>query len=935
MKTGFGTFTLLLYSMFTYAQITIDTAQTKKLSRQISKIIKNDQIDSAKKLMVNYIQYHERASTRDDSIQWGFALLRMGDRLRRKRYFTDALPYYSKSLPLNYKLYGKSHLNIGKISYNIGVCYADKGYYDKAIETFEKANAIFKDKLGEDHYFVGVSYMAIANTCSDVSQMEKALTFYQKALNIYKAQERRTSSPGRVMNNIGLIHRKLKAYDVAINYFEEALKIYNTFEDEETKYSKYLTYFNLAETYTDQEDISLSKYYYLKVIDFLENNYKNSADLGDSYAAYANVLLNQNKIDSARYYVYHGLKIFHKEYGLKHPSLVTAYLTLGECYELENKLDTAILYYQHALASSMSGFSNIKNIFANPSSQKEITSRSFYQALRYKAQAFKKKFEASQDTMWLQEAIKVCRTADNYQLTKKKLLSYHDQIQHAEEMIVFYEMAVDFSFILYKITENSQYKEDVLYFSEKKKANTLASILSSVKAKKLSGIPNQLLEQEKELAVEITYYNTEILKLNQQNIIDNAKLTQLYDSLFEYTQKNEALIEQLEVDYPKYFQLKYQQRNINSKMLQSCIEDSTVIVSYSIDENQIFIITLSSENFDIKRVPIDYKSFNLDRTVYSLESVLQKKSLIQRRYREKFIFNSNLLYQKLIEPILDKIQSHEKLVIIPEGKLHYVPFDALVSNTQETNFQKMDYLILDYTIINHYSITLYTDFAQLPEYNSGKEVLAVAPVFDNKNTAAFIVSRQHGALIWSEREIEFIQSLYQKQKRKTTLLIREQALEEKFKELLSKNYYKTIHLSSHGFADPEQPDLSWVAFWQKSDNFSNSDNYLHVSEIYNLELNTNLLVLSSCESGIGKLANGEGIISINRGFLYAGALNVVYSIWKINDRYTYELMKNFYSNIFEGSNYAESLRQSKLDMIHRSRIAAMPSNWAGILLLGQ
>jgi CHAT domain-containing protein len=93
--------------------------------------------------------------------------------------------------------------------------------------------------------------------------------------------------------------------------------------------------------------------------------------------------------------------------------------------------------------------------------------------------------------------------------------------------------------------------------------------------------------------------------------------------------------------------------------------------------------------------------------------------------------------------------------------------------------------------------------------------------------------------------------------------------------------------------------------------------------------------LSSCESGLGQLAKGEGMISTNRGFLYAGALNIVYSIWKVNDKYTYELMTGFYKSIFEGMSYSKALRQSKLDMINKSRIAAIPTNWSGFLLLGQ
>ena len=154
--------------------------------------------------------------------------------------------------------------------------------------------------------------------------------------------------------------------------------------------------------------------------------------------------------------------------------------------------------------------------------------------------------------------------------------------------------------------------------------------------------------------------------------------------------------------------------------------------------------------------------------------------------------------------------------------------------------------------------------------------------------------------------------------------------------MLHQKHFDNIHISTHGKANEETPDLSWIAFFKdEKDTTDVSDGFLYASEVYDFQLETNLLVLSSCESGLGKLSVGEGMISTNRGFLYAGALNIVYSIWKVNDRYTFELMKGFYDNMLLGQNYATALRKSKLDMIEQSSIAALPTNWAGFLLIGQ
>ncbi len=132
MKTSFGIITLLLISILSYSQITIDTARSNLLSKNILTLLKSNELDSAKCLIQVYIAIHEKSKTHEDSIAWYTALTRTGDRLRKRRYLTNALPFYNQSLPLSYDVFGEKHLNTGKVYYNIGVCYANKGYFEKA-----------------------------------------------------------------------------------------------------------------------------------------------------------------------------------------------------------------------------------------------------------------------------------------------------------------------------------------------------------------------------------------------------------------------------------------------------------------------------------------------------------------------------------------------------------------------------------------------------------------------------------------------------------------------------------------------------------------------------------------------------------------------------------------------------------------------------------
>jgi CHAT domain-containing protein len=158
------------------------------------------------------------------------------------------------------------------------------------------------------------------------------------------------------------------------------------------------------------------------------------------------------------------------------------------------------------------------------------------------------------------------------------------------------------------------------------------------------------------------------------------------------------------------------------------------------------------------------------------------------------------------------------------------------------------------------------------------------------------------------------------------------------KRLKSENLsnYPYVHLATHGFANRAAPDLSGLAF--AVDSGSAEDNVLYLREIYNLKLNADLVVLSACESGVGKLSRGEGLLGLSRGFIYAGAKNLLVSLWQVNDASTAKLMREFYAGMLAGQSKAEALRQAKLHLIQAEASNpkfAMPYYWAPFILIGQ
>jgi CHAT domain-containing protein len=147
--------------------------------------------------------------------------------------------------------------------------------------------------------------------------------------------------------------------------------------------------------------------------------------------------------------------------------------------------------------------------------------------------------------------------------------------------------------------------------------------------------------------------------------------------------------------------------------------------------------------------------------------------------------------------------------------------------------------------------------------------------------------------------------------------------------------YRIVHFATHGFVDYEHPELSGLVLSLVDQNGQPQDGFLRLHDIYNLKLSANLVVLSACNTGLGKEVKGEGLIGLTRGFMYAGAAGVAASLWKVDDDATAELMKHFYEGMFtKGLTPSAALREAQLGMWKQKRWHA-PYYWAAFVIQGQ
>ncbi len=285
----------------------------------------------------------------------------------------------------------------------------------------------------------------------------------------------------------------------------------------------------------------------------------------------------------------------------------------------------------------------------------------------------------------------------------------------------------------------------------------------------------------------------------------------------------------------------------------------------------------------------------------------------------------NALYEELIRPAEPFLSKKSKLVIIPDGVLNYLPFEVLLTENKEsvkgTSNENIPFLVKKYPISYGQSISvLRTLISKTPgKKSSGKfsdNLLAFGdPLYED---TSFNLQVKYPRLEFSGREIENIASFFKRGS--PVIYLRNNSTEENLKRNNELSRFNYIHFATHGLIDEYNPDLSSLIL--TSGKNSGEDGFLQAAEIFNMKLNADLVVLSACQTGLGKLVRGEGMVGLTRAFMYAGTPSVVVSLWSVSDMSTAALMGEFYRNLIKNKlSKADALRKAKLTIMSDPKYA--------------
>jgi CHAT domain-containing protein len=536
----------------------------------------------------------------------------------------------------------------------------------------------------------------------------------------------------------------------------------------------------------------------------------------------------------------------------------------------------------------------------------------------------------------------------------REVLQYHLQKIGAQstseyvltEWALLCKDALSVSMVQHELSPSPENLARCFRWMEREKAQKLRAATQNAKAKAFAGLPDALLSRDAELAQQVNDLEEKLFKAEESK--DSTAIAQLRgEQIFAAKQARADFVRGLERDYPTYFSLKYETAVAELPDVQKQLAPGTLLLELAFGklpfDSSLYLFTVTHSAAHIKRVPCQK---GLTEKVTRLNQLLQNQSLVQTSRRKEFAQISSELYAQFIQPIEKELVGIKKIIVIGEGITHLLPFEVLQPSPADLPFEHMDFWVKQFDISYHYSAALLSNKPP-SEPTFVREWLAFAPVFDfeqSKNTPlmssdwsssrdtslrALGPDDQWAPLPWTEKEVRRIEQLFKAKKQNTTsVLLRAQATESNLRAESALGA-RCVHIASHSFADVQRPKFSGIACTT-----SGTDGTLFVGEVYSLRVPADLVVLSSCESGKGKLLQMEGPLGLNRAFFHAGAQNVLFSLWKVNDRATGDLMVRFYQFMLDGHSYASAPRQAKLKMLADPALAT-PNLWSSFLLIGK
>lgn len=836
--------------------------------------------------------------------------------------FDSAYTYMSKALQIHENVLPATDPRMARIYLNTGRQMQLSGFSEKALQYYELAEKILASGKEPDDILTGVLMLNKANVFSDLSDYDKALIYSTKALNIFTRHYQLNHA--RVLLSyltIGHVYERRHEFHNAIAYYSKGIS------ETQSLASDIKVFRNLANCYLQLDNYEEAGYYFRKALELSRAIFREShPETALSYLNYARFLAGNRQFGEALSLLGRAETILLHTFGAKNRDLSNVYFSKGLVLFDSGKISGALEYFQRAIIAIVPGF-NSMNIYDNPSTEQLVPDQFLLNALYYKAMALHLTHKAYENGQLLGVSLETYLLAT--ELINRLRASY---ISQESKLIItavaseIYPHALECALDLYNFTGNRKYLELLFAFSEGGKAALLHAALQEMEARQTARVPASVTEQERQLRRSLDSYNKLIFEETSLPDPNERKIGTWQEKVFHLNRRYDSLVQAIDRLYPEFYELRFGSPLITLDEVQHSLGHNDVLISYTFGTNKLFILGITSDSVAVRIVaPVE----DLHNNLYLMRQHLVKPQLEHfslSRFRE-FASLSNQLYSVLLGG-MERLIANRRLIIIPDHQLGYIPFEVLTTHYHESNsmdFRQLPYLVLRQPVSYTYSASLLFD-EQHDRRGNSHRILAFAPDYEITN---FTNQPQRNELLplpFALEEVRSITRLFSGRSFRG-----ESATEENFKHKASG--YGVLHLAMHAFIDNENPLYSRLVFSSSPDTIE--DGMLNTYELFNLDLSADLAVLSACQTGDGRLHRGEGVMSLARGFFYAGVPSIVMTLWAVDDASSSTLVTSFYRYLFRGKSKDEALRYAKLDYIkHSSSLNAHPYFWAGFVNIG-
>ena len=370
---------------------------------------------------------------------------------------------------------------------------------------------------------------------------------------------------------------------------------------------------------------------------------------------------------------------------------------------------------------------------------------------------------------------------------------------------------------------------------------------------------------------------------------------------------------------------------LEPQRIQELLDDRTALLEYAMGSESSYLFVVTRDRMEGYRLPA---AGELSEQVEVFREALEKGG---RRQFSRYADSAHQLYRALLGPAEEILRDKPRLIVSPDGPLLLLSFEALLTRPVPSlrTYADLPYLLAEK------SVTYVPSASVFAELGGGAVSGAVSDAVPAAAGTGLFLGfadpdyAQTGlpslpSLPSSRTEVQEIARLFPSDH--VRLYLGADASEANVKENPALKTARWIHFAVHGFFNEERPELSGLVLSQGGD--QKDPGLLQAYEIFNLDLAADLVVLSACDTALGKNVSGEGILGVSRTFLYAGASSVIVSLWQVSDASTSDLMIRFYRHLSQSGDKAEALRLSKLELIRQGRFD-QPYHWAPFILIGR